>query len=106
MPSSGVQTCARSEEHTSELQSHDNLVCRLLLEKNKIALSSRCLDVGALDAWARGCSSPSAWPSGRPPRGRGRLGGRRLRALSGRFFLKGRGPPSASPSPPPRSPGL
>src|SRR3954465_8705604 len=24
----------RSEEHTSELQSHDNLVCRLLLEKN------------------------------------------------------------------------
>src|SRR3954466_16432608 len=32
-PSSGVQTCARSEEHTSELQSHDNLVCRLLLEK-------------------------------------------------------------------------
>src|SRR3954464_1271756 len=34
MPSSAVQTCARSEEHTSELQSHDNLVCRLLLEKN------------------------------------------------------------------------
>src|SRR3954464_8205689 len=33
MPSSAVQTCARSEEHTSELQSHDNLVCRLLLEK-------------------------------------------------------------------------
>src|SRR2546430_12963023 len=25
---------ARSEEHTSELQSHSNLVCRLLLEKN------------------------------------------------------------------------
>src|SRR3954463_10090662 len=25
--------CSRSEEHTSELQSHDNLVCRLLLEK-------------------------------------------------------------------------
>src|SRR3954464_16104247 len=24
-----------SEEHTSELQSHDNLVCRLLLEKKK-----------------------------------------------------------------------
>src|SRR3954464_10995993 len=31
MPSSDV--CSRSEEHTSELQSHDNLVCRLLLEK-------------------------------------------------------------------------
>src|SRR5260370_27050614 len=26
----------RSEEHTSELQSHLNLVCRLLLEKKKI----------------------------------------------------------------------
>src|SRR5260370_3236457 len=26
---------ARSEEHTSELQSHLNLVCRLLLEKKK-----------------------------------------------------------------------
>src|SRR2546430_6002667 len=25
----------RSEEHTSELQSHSNLVCRLLLEKKK-----------------------------------------------------------------------
>src|SRR3954462_3670778 len=37
MPSSGVQTCAlRSEEHTSELQSHDNLVCRLLLDKNEL----------------------------------------------------------------------
>src|SRR6266480_6466997 len=30
---SGAQT--RSEEHTSELQSHVNLVCRLLLEKKK-----------------------------------------------------------------------
>src|SRR5260370_15698565 len=27
--------CERSEEHTSELQSHLNLVCRLLLEKKK-----------------------------------------------------------------------
>src|SRR5260370_22959408 len=30
----GIQT-HRSEEHTSELQSHLNLVCRLLLEKKK-----------------------------------------------------------------------
>src|SRR5260370_12963097 len=30
----------RSEEHTSELQSHLNLVCRLLLEKKKLALAS------------------------------------------------------------------
>src|SRR5258706_8531088 len=30
-----AQTNARSEEHTSELQSLTNLVCRLLLEKKK-----------------------------------------------------------------------
>src|SRR5579864_9681672 len=30
-----VHRDARSEEHTSELQSHVNLVCRLLLEKKK-----------------------------------------------------------------------
>src|SRR5260370_19082351 len=29
------QQSRRSEEHTSELQSHLNLVCRLLLEKKK-----------------------------------------------------------------------
>src|SRR2546430_13710061 len=33
---------ARSEEHTSELQSQSNLVCRLLLEK-KTKLISNCL---------------------------------------------------------------
>src|SRR5258708_31230498 len=31
----------RSEEHTSELQSPDHLVCRLLLEKKKIKPSRR-----------------------------------------------------------------
>src|SRR3982751_6954319 len=29
------ETCSRSEEHTSELQSRSDLVCRLLLEKKK-----------------------------------------------------------------------
>src|SRR2546430_5694771 len=33
--SSPSSTTARSEEHTSELQSQSNLVCRLLLEKKK-----------------------------------------------------------------------
>src|SRR5690606_33680686 len=35
----GGQQCTqqnRSEEHTAELQSRENLVCRLLLEKNKV----------------------------------------------------------------------
>src|SRR2546426_7571609 len=31
----GLVVCERSEEHTSELQSPCNLVCRLLLEKKK-----------------------------------------------------------------------
>src|SRR5438477_8963137 len=30
-----IRAAGRSEEHTSELQSHVNLVCRLLLEKKK-----------------------------------------------------------------------
>src|SRR2546430_12313407 len=33
----------RSEEHTSELQSQSNLVCRLLLEKKKTTQSSQRL---------------------------------------------------------------
>src|SRR5690606_40848516 len=31
----GIRVNTRSEEHTSELQSRENLVCRLLLEKKK-----------------------------------------------------------------------
>src|SRR5256886_9028611 len=34
---------ARSEEHTSELQSQSNLVCRLLLEKKKMNTSAQPL---------------------------------------------------------------
>ena len=32
----------RSEEHTSELQSHLNLVCRLLLEKKTVNMMHLC----------------------------------------------------------------
>src|SRR5258708_21754220 len=35
-PSLAPSTSSRSEEHTSELQSPDHLVCRLLLEKKKL----------------------------------------------------------------------
>src|SRR2546430_10741632 len=35
-----VEFVARSEEHTSELQSQSNLVCRLLLEKKKNRLAT------------------------------------------------------------------
>src|SRR5260370_15102045 len=37
----GARILRRSEEHTSELQSHLNLVCRLLLEKKKKRIISR-----------------------------------------------------------------
>src|SRR5260221_9522447 len=38
----------RSEEHTSELQSHSDLVCRLLLEKKKKAVDQiRTVDVAS-----------------------------------------------------------
>src|SRR2546430_13160703 len=38
---------ARSEEHTSELQSQSNLVCRLLLEKKKIIKSTSEINADA-----------------------------------------------------------
>src|SRR5437773_3759259 len=48
----------RSEEHTSELQSHHDLVCRLLLEKKKTirrstgnTLKSSRITVGVTDRW-------------------------------------------------------
>src|SRR5256885_9766227 len=53
-----LQHAARSEEHTSELQSPCNLVCRLLLEKKKkhqltphifAACSSSCDSVSVAD---------------------------------------------------------
>src|SRR5947208_5966785 len=38
---SGTEDSNRSEEHTSELQSPDHLVCRLLLEKKKTKIKER-----------------------------------------------------------------
>src|SRR5436190_4898489 len=50
-----IASCApRSEEHTSELQSHSDLVCRLLLEKKKKNTDLR---------WYH-CPRPSTKPSG------------------------------------------
>src|SRR2546430_12710820 len=42
-----IKSCHRSEEHTSELQSQSNLVCRLLLEKKNIVCIIRRSDVAA-----------------------------------------------------------
>src|SRR5260370_32837610 len=43
-----ARRCGRSEEHTSELQSHLNLVCRLLLEKKKTEKSKLCMRLAAM----------------------------------------------------------
>src|SRR3712207_8721770 len=40
-PELSRRSCERSEEHTSELQSRQYLVCRLLLEKKKLAHEKR-----------------------------------------------------------------
>src|ERR1039457_243653 len=61
--------CTRSEEHTSELQSPCNLVCRLLLEKTKNHKTCHTIWAGArlrqsdwtrprpraVSAWSMGC---------------------------------------------------
>src|SRR2546427_6536850 len=41
-------TAARSEEHTSELQSQSNLVCRLLLEKKKNTSKPRVSSISTI----------------------------------------------------------
>src|SRR5256885_3466568 len=54
----------RSEEHTSELQSPCNLVCRLLLEKKKIPRSRRALAsrrLGRADARGRRAAARTGW---------------------------------------------
>src|SRR4051812_49833444 len=51
-----VVNVVRSEEHTSELQSHVNLVCRLLLEKKKSSSPS----------WPRSRTLPPPSPQSTP----------------------------------------
>src|SRR5205085_7278005 len=54
----------RSEEHTSELQSQSNLVCRLLLEKKKTPPAPRLRAQRGLGRTSAPCtcSSPTARP--------------------------------------------
>src|SRR5258708_26033642 len=66
MPAGARAGCAswvqRSEEHTSELQSPDHLVCRLLLEKkksSKLRLSQRRTLPHAQNSTER-CGAPKA----------------------------------------------
>src|SRR5258706_5541594 len=56
------QGLGRSEEHTSELQSLTNLVCRLLLEKKKTSTAERMVEQPAREIRTSRCSwlTPSA----------------------------------------------
>src|SRR6266571_4971204 len=88
---------ARSEEHTSELQSHVNLVCRLLLEKKKKMHSD--VEAAAKDQTRRKDERPLIYLS---PRGK-RLTQVRLKELIHGpcilfffFFLMIRRPPRST----------
>src|SRR2546430_2511631 len=62
---------ARSEEHTSELQSQSNLVCRLLLEKKKDVPSPKRAEPGPPPRGhptPTGCSQPLPLPLRAPSR--------------------------------------
>src|SRR6202789_2746105 len=85
------QTYTRSEEHTSELQSLQHLVCRLLLEKT----SRQHLDVGL----GAGCQRREAQEWDQRRAGHERTGP--AEALDHRFFfLKDGRPPELHPFPP------
>src|SRR5256885_7908745 len=60
MDSSSMRTTVvrRSEEHTSELQSPCNLVCRLLLEKKKMLYTDRIEESRVPDLVPRYCARP------------------------------------------------
>src|SRR2546427_5571100 len=51
---------ARSEEHTSELQSQSNLVCRLLLEKKK---KEQIISAKGNASTRTSCVQWAAWPT-------------------------------------------
>src|SRR3954467_5784223 len=85
----GVQTkkiTIRSEEHTSELQSHDNRVCRLLLEK-KIGEG-----YGLTEVTMMAHVSPPFQSRTRKP---GTLGAPIFESEISFFFFKGGAPPQA-----------
>src|ERR1019366_479819 len=77
----------RSEEHTSELQSLTNLVCRLLLEK-KISPRER--------AWVRCSPTASAMPKRAPG------GSSTRRVYASFFFFYCSATPGTLPSSPPQ----
>src|SRR3954464_12103206 len=118
MPSSACKLPIRSEEHTSELQSHDNLVCRLLTENNTIRSEEHTSELQSHDnlvcrllletnnerpTSSRRCSVASCCRCGWG-RDRARGGETSGKLACWRFFFNLRAPPRnphPSPAPPP-----
>src|SRR3954462_1959508 len=106
MPSAWSSDVCRSEEHTSELQSHDNLVCRLLLEKKitrrpgSTAAGDRVRVAGPYARAGRPLSAP---PVGTPPPSSRHAASASHHPFS--FFLIKGPPPRPPPFPPPHLSG-
>src|SRR3954467_12362860 len=101
MPSAWSSDVCRSEEHTSELQSHDNLVCRLLLEKKNSQRWS--LERPAAHARARqatDCARPLRRAPWRVPAAHSAVV-RPREAFTFIFFFNVPGPPESSTFSPP-----
>src|SRR3954466_4018722 len=81
--SSDVCSSDRSEEHTCELQSHDNLVCRLLLEKKAVVMQILSARLGGVT----GKALAQAWRAFYPSWSR----------IPNLFFFKGAGAPRDLP---------
>src|SRR6202521_1284632 len=91
----------RSEEHTSELQSPQNLVCRLLLEKKNAANGARtegARERGAAHSAESGAPARRSDPALTQTRGSAT---RPCAPPAVFFFFKERGPPEPFPFPPP-----
>src|ERR1019366_4462327 len=99
MPCSAGPT--RSEEHTSELQSLTNLVCRLLLEKKKAEPSSATTRETRTVAQRRaaGTRGSRAAPAHRLP-DHGASRDRQVDLEAFVFFLINGAPPGSPPFPP------
>src|SRR3982751_1804584 len=90
----------RSEEHTSELQSRQYLVCRLLLEKKKTDRHEPMAAPASFTVLGVDGLGPTAahTPALQPPRARRRRAPPRRAASS--FFFKEPGAPGTPPPPP------
>src|SRR3990170_1722902 len=86
-----AQWNSRSEEHTSELQSPDHLVCRLLLEKKLTRISH--IDKSSFDCGA------SLSPMNTGKSGTGEKVFPHCHSERSVFFLKKRPPPKSTPLP-------